>query len=77
MRQQGKNSEIVHREQRYHIQTESWAPTENILVTQVFKSGRLILKRKHVFNGVGETFTDQDIENAHSAALKEFKALLI
>jgi len=77
MRKPGKNSEITHREERYHIQTESWAPAENILVIQVFKSGRLILKRKHKFEGPGDTFTDQDIESAHLKAIDEFKALLI
>ncbi len=73
----GKNSEIVHNNERYHIQTESWAPTENVLVTQVFKGGQVILKRKFKPNHKDDEFDSESVDEAHEFAIREFKQLLI
>jgi len=76
MRIKGKNTDFVHRDERYHIQTESWAPEEEALVSQIFKSGKLVLKKKHKVLGAIQNLTDLDIERAHNAAIEEFKGLL-
>lgn len=73
----GKNSEIVHNSERYHIQTESWAPVENVLVTQIFRGGQVILKRKSKPCGAGECFDAEAVNKAHDSAIREFKELLI
>ncbi len=73
----GKNSEIVHNQERYHIQTESWAPEENVLVTQVFRSGQVVLKKKYKAPLVGDDFDEETVLQAHESAIKELKELLI
>jgi hypothetical protein len=73
----GKNTDFVHRDERYHIQTESWAPDEEALVSQIFKSGKLILKKKHRILGAVKDLTEKDIDIAHNDAISEFKELLI
>jgi hypothetical protein len=74
MSEKGKNSEIVHNGERYHIQTESWAPVENALVTQIFKGGQVVLKTKVQSYGPLE---DHEVNSAHEKAIEEFKKLLI
>lgn len=76
MRIKGKNTDFVHRNERYHIQTESWAPEEEALVSQIFKSGKLVLKKKHAFLGNIQDLNEDDIETAHNEAIEEFKSLL-
>lgn len=73
----GKNTDFVHRDERYHIQTESWAQEEGALVSTIFKSGQLVLQKKHRIIGRMEDITEQDIEIAHNEAIDEFKELLI
>jgi len=73
----GKNTDFVHGEQRFHIQTECWSPAEDVMVSQIFQSGRLILKKKHTFSGSIHDLTEADIETAHHEAIEEFKELLI
>jgi len=77
MRIKGKNTDFVHRDERYHIQTESWAPDEEALVSQIFQSGKLILKKRHRVLGAIEDLTESDIDIAHNEAISEFKELLI
>lgn len=73
----GKNSEIIHNNERYHIQTESWAPAENALVTQIFKGGQVVLKRKFHPKQEGDQFDTTMVAEAHELAIREFKELLI
>lgn len=75
MRVKGKNSELVHKGERYHIQTESWELEEGVLVSQVFQSGKLVLKKRH--KDQKDKFNEQDVERAHEEAIKDLKALLI
>jgi len=72
----GKNTDFVHRDERYHIQTECWAPDEDILISMIFKSGQLVLKKKHQVVGPIENLTEVDVETAHDEAIEEFKELL-
>ena len=73
----GRNTDFVHRDERYHIQTESWAEDEGVLVSSIFKSGQLVLQKKHKVLGRIEDLSEQDLELAHDEAIKEFKSLLI
>lgn len=73
----GKNSEIIYNNERYHIQTESWAPAENVLVTQIFKGGQVLLKKKFKGEMVNNEFDEEIVLRAHELAIEEFKDLLI
>jgi hypothetical protein len=72
------NSEIMYNDERYHIQTESWAPEENVLVTQVFRGGQVVLKKK--FRPKTERdaiFDEKTINKAHDLAITELQDLFI
>ncbi len=74
----GKNSEVVHKNERYHIQTESWAPEEDVLITQIFKGGQVVLKKKvKPTKGQGLLLDEKAIDKAHSDAITELKELFI
>ncbi len=73
----GENSEIFHNKERYHIQTESWAPLEQVLVAQVFKGGQLVFKKKMTLEDVGGDFNHATLLKAHEGVIKELKELLI
>ncbi len=73
----GRNSEILHNEERYHIQTESWVPAEKVLVAQVFKGGQLVFKKKVTLQEVGGNFNDAIVLKVHEDIIKELKELLI
>lgn len=77
MVEKGKNSEIVHGGERYHIQTEAWAPQEDLVVTQIFRSGQVVLKKKVDISGLQPSLLEGAISKAHEDAIEEFRSLLI
>ena len=74
----GKNSEIIYNDERYHIQTESWAPEENVLVTQVFRGGQVVLKKKYRPSVEQDSvLNEKTINKAHDLAISELQDLFI
>ena len=73
----GRNTDFVHRDERYHIQTESWVEEEGVLVSTIFRSGQLILQKKHKIEVPVSKLTDGHIDEAHNEAINDFKELLI
>lgn len=73
----GKNSEFESKGMRYHIQTESWAPEENVIVTQVFLQGRVILKEKFPIKSTSDDLIKQEIELFHEGVISKIRDLLI
>ncbi len=73
----GKNSEFENKGMRYHIQTESWAPEENVIVSQVFLQGRVILREKFPIKTNSMDLIKQEIELFHEGVINKVKTLLI
>lgn len=74
----GMNSEIIYNDERYHIQTESWAPEENVLVTQVFRGGQVVLKKKFRPKTEQDSISDaKTVNRAHDLAILELQELFI
>ncbi len=42
----GKNTELVHNNERYHVQTQDIGPGANYVETTVYKSGRVLSSRR-------------------------------
>ena len=44
---EGKNSEVVHEGQRYHVQTEFMEAESDFLISQVFLNGQVVYQKKY------------------------------
>ena len=70
---EGKNSEVIHNGQRYHIQTEFLESDTNLLMSQVFLNGQVVYQKKLELSGQAK---DQ-INLLHDYVITNIKEMLL
>jgi len=70
---EGKNSEVLHDGQRYHIQTEMLDVNSKFLMSQVFLNGQVVYQKKHEI----KEDTNQEIDFLHSYVINNIKEMMI
>jgi len=70
---EGKNSEVLHEGQRYHIQTEFIESDSEILISQVFLNGQVVYQKKHKLEGKAS----EQIARLHSDVISNIKEMML
>ena len=70
---EGKNSEVIHDGQRYHIQTEFIESDSEKLISQVFLNGQVVYQKKHTLSGNAE----EEINRLHNYVITNIKEMML
>lgn len=76
MVEKGLNSDILHKGSTFHIQTEDWGRANPFIVTQVFKSGKVVKQVKIPYAKVLPRGENSDAKSIQTALQFQHQSIL-